>query len=255
MGPRPEARHISTAANCGRQSDLQVRRGVHRRRDAVHRDGQTGRDLGLRHDHRSVSTLIATDKVLASTIAPRRTTAIGTRRIFLRGIVVMTEILRGRSVGFGLAFLGLGVHVGMRGGIGVVMLFDGGLLLVIVDMLRVIDFLVLVNMVLVVTMRVVQAFGLGEFVMSHVVAVLGSMCIAMFGGVTERLAWQHFRVHCNGHRRGRRLRMPVPVIIIFQIFENVADVQERVAVKPDVHESGLHARKHSCYAAFVDTAD
>jgi hypothetical protein len=52
-----------------------------------------------------------------------------------------------------------------------------------------------------------------------------------------------------------RLGVPVSVIVILEILENVADVQEGVAIKPDVHESGLHARKHPRDTAFVDTAD
>src|SRR5450755_2002345 len=94
--------------------------------------------------------------------------------------------------------------------------------------------------------------------MSRVVAVLGSVVVAMVSALTERLARQHFRMHSYGNRRGCgsvRLRVPMTVLIIFQIFENVADVQEGVAVETNVHESGLHTRKHPRYAAFVDTTD
>ena len=49
--------------------------------------------------------------------------------------------------------------------------------------------------------------------------------------------------------------MPVAVIVIFKIFENVADVQEGVAIEANVHESGLHAGKHAGDAAFVDATD
>ena len=44
-------------------------------------------------------------------------------------------------------------------------------------------------------------------------------------------------------------------IVVFQIFENVADVQERIAVQTDVHESGLHAGKDAGDFPFVDAAD
>ena len=137
----------------------------------------------------------------------------------------------------------------MRGSIGVVMFFDVRVFFVI-DMLRVIDVLVLVNEMLIATVRVVKGFGLGKFGMSSVVAMLG--------GVAQRLARQHFSVHRYGNRRGcgsMRLGVPMPVIVIFKIFENVADVQEGIAVEPDVHESGLHARKHPRNAALVDTTD
>jgi hypothetical protein len=45
------------------------------------------------------------------------------------------------------------------------------------------------------------------------------------------------------------------VVVVFEVLENVADVQERVAVQADVHESGLHAREDACDFSFVDTAD
>jgi hypothetical protein len=45
------------------------------------------------------------------------------------------------------------------------------------------------------------------------------------------------------------------VIVVLEIFENVADVQKRVAVQADVHESGLHAREDAGDFSFVDTAD
>jgi hypothetical protein len=198
--------------------------------------------------------LIAAAEVLAA--AARRATAIRPRRIFLRGIIVMAEILRSRSVRFRLAFFGFGVHLRMREGIGIVMFFDGGLLVVIVNQIHVID--VLVNVTLVVAVRVVQRFSLGEFVMRCVFAVLDSLPIARFACVAQRFARQHFGVHGHRNRRGcgsMRLRMPMPVFVIFEIFENVADIQEGVAVETDVHKSGLHTREHSCYAALVDATD
>ncbi len=45
------------------------------------------------------------------------------------------------------------------------------------------------------------------------------------------------------------------VVIVFEIFENVADVQEGVAIQPDIHERGLHSREHACDPALVDTAN
>ena len=47
----------------------------------------------------------------------------------------------------------------------------------------------------------------------------------------------------------------VTVVVAFQIFENVADVEECVAVQADVHESRLHARQNACNFSFVNTAD
>ena len=57
--------------------------------------------------------------------------------------------------------------------------------------------------------------------------------------------------HCGG----MRFAVTVAVIVVFEIFENIADIQEGVAIQADVHESGLHARKHPRDAALVDTAD
>jgi len=45
------------------------------------------------------------------------------------------------------------------------------------------------------------------------------------------------------------------VIVVFEIFENVADVEERVAIQADVDESRLHARKDARYFSLVDAAD
>jgi hypothetical protein len=108
----------------------------------------------------------------------------------------------------------------------------------------------------------VEGFGFREIVMSRLVAVLDSMFdpvhVDGFGGMTDRFAWQYFGMYRDGNlwrRCGVRLGVPMAVIVILKIFENVADVQEGVAVKPDVHESGLHARKHPRDPAFVDTAD
>jgi hypothetical protein len=43
-------------------------------------------------------------------------------------------------------------------------------------------------------------------------------------------------------------------VIFVRVFEKIGDVQEGVAVKPDVHESGLHAGQHPAHAAFVNPA-
>jgi len=44
------------------------------------------------------------------------------------------------------------------------------------------------------------------------------------------------------------------LVVLLHLFEDVADVEESVVVQTDVHKSRLHAGKHACYAAFVDTA-
>jgi hypothetical protein len=170
------------------------------------------------------------------------------RRIFLRGIVLVTEILWSRSIRFRLALFGFGVHIRMRGSIGVVMFFDGGVFLLIVDMLCMINALVLE--MLVVTVRLVKCFSLAKLGMTRL--------LAGFGSVPQRFARQCFRVQRRRNlrrRRSVRLRVPMPVFVILEIFENVAYVQESVAIEANVDESGLHARKHSGNSAFVDTTD
>src|SRR5438045_7572821 len=54
---------------------------------------------------------------------------------------------------------------------------------------------------------------------------------------------------------GRDMFVPMTVIVIFEIFENVADVQEGVAVQADIHERRLHARYNAGDSAFVDAAN
>jgi hypothetical protein len=47
----------------------------------------------------------------------------------------------------------------------------------------------------------------------------------------------------------------IAVVVVFKIFEDVADVQEGIAIEADVHESGLHTREDAGDSAFVDAAD
>jgi hypothetical protein len=47
----------------------------------------------------------------------------------------------------------------------------------------------------------------------------------------------------------------VAVIVVLKIFENVADVEESIAIEADVHERRLHAWKDASDSAFVDATD
>src|ERR1700686_1150653 len=60
-----------------------------------------------------------------------------------------------------------------------------------------------------------------------------------------------FGLYCGGMRHFMR----VVVIVIFEIFENVADVQEGVAIQTDGDESRLHSRQDASDFTFVDAAD
>ncbi len=47
----------------------------------------------------------------------------------------------------------------------------------------------------------------------------------------------------------------VAVIVIFEIFENVADVKESIAIEANFHERRLHSGKDAGDFTFVDAAD
>ena len=52
-----------------------------------------------------------------------------------------------------------------------------------------------------------------------------------------------------------RIAVAMAVIVVLKIFENVADVQEGVAVEADIDEGGLHTGEDAGDAAFVDATD
>jgi hypothetical protein len=78
-------------------------------------------------------------------------------------------------------------------------------------------------------------------------------------GVAQRFAGKQFnnigrrRRECR--RGGRCVGVRVAVIVVFQIFENIADVEESIAIEADVNESGLHAGEDAGDSAFVDAAN
>jgi hypothetical protein len=83
---------------------------------------------------------------------------------------------------------------------------------------------------------------------------------SMFADARERFSRQEFDARLlDGPRRQRhrdaQWLVPLAVIIVFEIFEYVADVQEGVPVQSDVNEGGLHAWQDAGNFAFVDAAD
>jgi hypothetical protein len=56
-------------------------------------------------------------------------------------------------------------------------------------------------------------------------------------------------------RRAVGITVAMAVIVVFEVFENVADVQESVAVEADIDERGLHSGEDARNAAFVDATD
>jgi len=45
------------------------------------------------------------------------------------------------------------------------------------------------------------------------------------------------------------------VVVVLEMFEKIADVQEGVAIEADINEGRLHTRKNSGDSAFVKTSD
>jgi hypothetical protein len=170
-------------------------------------------------------------------------TAIIALRIFLRRIVVRSEILWGGRVRFRLALfefvVRLKVAVGVTAlGANFVSRRD--------DVPEVVMLVVIVMFVVVVfvlfAVRLVTSFGV-----SFAVLVLVVMFFAFVrfrsAALTDRLAGQDF----GRDRRGNlcravavRITVAMAVIVVLEIFENVADVQEGVAVETDIDEGGLH---------------
>ncbi len=58
-----------------------------------------------------------------------------------------------------------------------------------------------------------------------------------------------------GAASGRRFSVRLTVIVILEVFENVADVQEGVAIQANIHECRLHARQNARDFSLVDAAD
>lgn len=73
----------------------------------------------------------------------------------------------------------------------------------------------------------------------------------------ERFPGQYFNGRfTRSRKRGRRcISVTLAVIVVFEVFENVAHIQERISIQADIHECGLHARQDACDFSFVDAAD
>ncbi|MGB9481070.1 MAG: hypothetical protein WBS21_21955, partial [Candidatus Acidiferrum sp.] len=76
-------------------------------------------------------------------------------------------------------------------------------------------------------------------------------------GYGKSLAGQNFDRRTAAPIDGRSDygRVGMAVIVVFEIFEDVTDVQEGIAIEANVHESGLHARQNASDFSFVDAAD
>jgi hypothetical protein len=82
-----------------------------------------------------------------------------------------------------------------------------------------------------------------------------------FVGTAQGLAGKNFDGRNVGDYRRRRsgvvvtIVVTMAVIVVFQIFKNITDIEESISVEADVHESGLHAGKDASDSAFVDATD
>jgi hypothetical protein len=184
-------------------------------------------------------------------------TSIGTGRIFLRGIVLVREILRGRGVRLRLALFGsFRVCFVMLVWFGFSRMFFAGRSVIFVRRLAGMRFFVMS----LVTSFVMNFVVLVLFVLDVKMSMFITSVVSHFVrgvSVPQCFSGQHVDDR-GGRRRGHlsvRLRVAVPVIVVFQVFEYVADVEKSVAIEPDVDESRLHAGKYAGNAAFIDTAD
>ena len=198
----------------------------------------------------TAAAIAASTVILSSALVAVAAAIIRARAVLLRGIVLRRKILRRGSVRVRLALfdrlrrmLTRLVHLGsccMRffgSGVSVRSPFGRGFLVV--------DFVVVCVMRDVLDLVRSRFFRqTGNYLLGH-------------AAMRQGFAGQH--VHNRGRRQGRslhlRLGMFVTVIVVLEIFENVANVEEGVAIEPDVNESRLHSGEHAGDAAFVDTAN
>jgi hypothetical protein len=169
-------------------------------------------------------------------------------RIFLRGIVLMAEVLRRRGVRFRLAFFEFRLSLFIaRFGVGASLSMN-------FFVLRFLRFGRNILAMSIVVMLLARSFG--DFVRRALTVSFVSSFIAPVS-VRQHFARQRFDVSARRrNRRCLRVRLAgrVPVIVILEIFENVANVKESVAIQADVNESGLHSGEDAGDAALVDAA-
>ena len=181
------------------------------------------------------ATVTAAAKILARAVVST------TGGIALCGIVTWREVLGRGSVRIRLAFLRrLGGLLFPWSGLKCVVMF--------LEMLAFRDGRFIVGSVLLVSVPSLV-----------LVKLLVARFVVMFGGPSQGFTGKHVhRRTIRGRRRGNgglRLLVRMPGIIVFEVFENIADVEKGVAVETNVHEGGLHAGKDAGDFSFVDAAD
>jgi hypothetical protein len=201
-------------------------------------------------------------EILAAAIVAR--TTIVALRIFLRRVVMRREILRRGSVRIRLAFFVFVVRLEIAVGVtslGANFVAGAGYIADVVVVVLVVMLMLVVMFVMLFAVCIGTSFGVSFAVLvSIMMLVVMFFALVRFGRapLANRFAGQNFRRDGRGTlRRGVtvRIAMPMAMIVILKIFENVADVQEGIAVEADINEGGLHAGEDASNAAFVDATD
>lgn len=180
----------------------------------------------------------AVSTTISATIGAAITAA--ARRVAARGIVTGSKILRGRSVGFRLTLIGVG-------NLGILMLSSGS---------RGCGFFAFAEFggAILLLRRLVDRGVIGVRLIEVNVVVNTGGCEGLTGQQFDgggRIAASN-----GGERRvSRGMGVIVSMIVVFEVFENIADVQEGVAIQADVDECRLHAWEDASNLAFVDAAD
>jgi hypothetical protein len=76
-----------------------------------------------------------------------------------------------------------------------------------------------------------------------------------FGSASQGLARKQLESRAIAHRHRGRGGMMIMRLVVLEVFENVANVEKRIAIQGDVHESGLHTGEDASDFSFVDAAD
>jgi hypothetical protein len=186
------------------------------------------------------TTAIATAVSTTITAAVRAAITAATRRIVARGIVAGSKILRGRGVRFRLTIIGVG-------NFGILMLLGGS------GGCSFFAFAEFRGAILVLR---------GLFGRPVIGVRLVEMHVVVTAGRCEGFTGQQFdgggpvSASDGGERRvSGGMGVIVTMIVVFEVFEDITDVEKGVAIQADVDESRLHAWENASNLAFVDAAD
>jgi hypothetical protein len=186
----------------------------------------------------TVATVSASVSALAATVLAAITAASG--RIVTRGVVAGSKILRRRSVGFRLTLIGVGnlgilmlLGSGRSGGFFAFAEFRGAILL-----LR----------------GLIGRSVIGVRLIEMRVFVTAGSCEGFTGQQFD--GGGHVSTGDGGERRVTgSMGVIMTMIVVFEVFEDIADIEKGVAIQADVDESRLHAWEDASNLTFVDAAD